>query len=398
MTLIKKFLILITILVFLIVLWRLIIIRITLRKEMEGFGIGSLFSSTESKEMTKVESDQPVNIRSSPASIRDLSLCELCVKASYNSALSGNYISLDMLQYVINRGCRYLDFEVLYVQDDPNGDTSVVQNIEKMGSNNKEKKGNLPYKAVVGHTTDPNYISITSENVVLLSRVLISAVSNAFVASCPNYQDPLFINLRIKSNNKNVYSEVASAIDSTKIHDKIYYDSTNPVFTNALNNEQIYPAKKVTRDTKLSNIMGCVVISVDKTINPNWRDISKCDSANGPCYHLNNYVNIQSGSEDMNLILYSLAAKRPQIQILNDNLHTTVETLTVANPDNVYLLNTSNPNPNYSDYILKYGCQWLPNRFYQNDSALENYEKFFNDHDSGFVPLSVAISYFMNRA
>jgi len=45
---------------------------------------------------------------------------------------------------------------------------------------------------------------------------------------------------------------------------------------------------------------------------------------------------------------------------------------------------------------LKYGCQWVPYRFYQNDVALETYEKFFNDHGSAFVPMVSAISYFMN--
>jgi hypothetical protein len=169
------------------------------------------------------------------------------------------------------------------------------------------------------------------------------------------------------------------------------------VYTDTKNNKQFYAAMPVTCDTILSDIMGSVIISIDKTINPNWATVKTCDPSNGSCYRLPNYVNVQNGSQDMNLILYSLASKKPQIQILDDNLHTTVQTITVANPDNVYLLNSSNTNPSYSDYILKYGCQWLPNRFYQNDSELEDYELFFNQHDSGIVPLSIAISYFMNR-
>ena len=60
-------------------------------------------------------------------------------------------------------------------------------------------------------------------------------------------------------------------------------------------------------------------------------------------------------------------------------------------------MNPSNNNPDYADCVLKYSCQIVPYRFYHNDTALEKYEKFFNANGAAFVPLSVAISHFMNK-
>jgi hypothetical protein len=382
MSIFKKLLILITFIIFLVIFWPLVIARSQLKKETEGFSLNP-FASTESKELSNSENNSKITIISSSEKLQDLSLCELCLKGSYNSALIGNeatgnyYISTDMLQYVINRGCRYLDFEVLYIPvDDAHPDGAK--------------------KPVVGFTTDPHFYNITSSNTILLNTILTSAVSNAFTSTCPNFQDPLFINLRIKSNNDDVYSSVASAIDST-IKNKIYVDGNRQIYTNSANNELINPAKRVTKNTTVSQIKGCVIISVDKTINPNYIYASGCDPSGGACYDLVNYTNINTGSQDMNLILYSLATKTPPLQILDDNIHTTVKTITVANPDNLYLMNSANKNPKHRDYLLNYGCHWVPHQFNKNDAALAEYEKFFNDHNSAFVPLSSAISYYMYR-
>lgn len=382
MPIFKKILILSTIIIFLFIFWPLIINRIKLKKEMEGFSLNP-FTSSETKELANSENNSKLTIVSSSENIHDMSLCELCIKSSYNSALIGNeatgnyYINTDMLKYVINRGCRYLDFEVLYIPVD-------------------DSKPNGEKKPVVGFTTDPNFYSISSSNTVLLNTVLTSAVSNAFTSSCPNFKDPLFINLRIKSNNNDVYSSVASAIDST-IKDKIYVNTDSQIYTNLELKKLMFPAKRITKNTTISEIAGCVIISIDKTINPNYIHVTQCDASYGYCYDLINYTNINNGSQDMNLILYSLATKAQPLQILDDNLHTTVKTITVANPDNLYLINTSNGNPKHRDYLLNFGCHWVPHQFNKNDAALAEYEKFFNDHNSAFVPLSSAISYYMYR-
>ena len=151
MLLVKKFLIVITIIIFLVIIWRLIIIRLNLQNisETEGF---SLFSSAKDNEVTSLESKSKINIKNTDVSgVLNLPLKELCVKASYNSASSGNYVNTSMLQYVINRGVRYLDFEVFYISD------------------NGKEDGH--FKPVVSTSTDPTFMVLNSENTVLLDTV-----------------------------------------------------------------------------------------------------------------------------------------------------------------------------------------------------------------------------------
>ena len=53
------------------------------------------------------------DIRSLEKKYSDLPLKEYCIKASYNSAVSGNYVNKNMLKHVLSRGCRFLDLEIL---------------------------------------------------------------------------------------------------------------------------------------------------------------------------------------------------------------------------------------------------------------------------------------------
>jgi hypothetical protein len=378
MTIIKKLLLLFTLFIFFFILWRLLIIRINLKKEFnkESFSVLNMFSSSQDKEMNNnISPLTKLTINDANKGILDLPLKELCIKASYNSANSGSYISLNMLQYVINRGVRYLDFEVFFIQSD-----------------NAKKT----MKPVVATSTDPDFIAFSSENNLLLDDVLSYAVSNAFSSPCPNMNDPLFINLRIKSNNRDVYKAVAASIDST-IKQKIYSDPNNIIFTDASIGDIANKAITITKDTKFSDIKGSVIISIDKTLFPNYTNFTNCDIGKQKCYDLTNYTNIECGSENMNLTLYSLISPQKLLQINDDNRTTNVKTITVVNPDSTFLINKANTNPKYSDFIIKYGCQIVPYRFYQNDSSLEDYEKFFNIHNSAFVPLASAISYYVKQ-
>ena len=408
MSLIKKLLIFVTLILFIVILWRLIIIRINLNST-EGFSTGqsskctgsssiisSITSSAKDTELCKIENSTKVTIQSNNNKGNPnimLPLKEFCIKASYNSANSGNYISTDTLQYIINRGVRYLDFEVFYLQD----------------TDSKTKSGTTTetpiFKPVVACSVDPYFALLTTENTVLLDNILTAAVSNAFSATCPNYHDPLFINLRIKSNDPDIYQAVAASIDHT-IKDKIYVDKqSRNILTNIKTNSIIKKAAVVTKDTPLSNIMGKIIISIDKTIFPNYKNHTSCETKTDYCYDLINYTNIEQGSENMNSLLYKYMSPTNTIQIKDDNKTTNVKTMVVANPDNDFLsgaLSFNSPikppnNPDYGDMLLRYSSQIVPYRFYHNDSALADYEGFFNKNNSAFVPLSVAISYFKNQ-
>jgi hypothetical protein len=379
MTFVKRLLIAVTLIIFLVIIWRLIIIRINLKNDMvEGFNpITSLFSSSTDAEVSSLESTSKVTLGNADGTAGYyLPLKEVCIKASFNSASSGNYISPTMLQYVISRGVRFLDFEVFYISSD--------------GTENGV------FKPMVATSTDPTFMALSSENSVLLDTILTSAVANAFSSPCPNYSDPLFINLRIKSNNPDIYKAVAASIDSS-IKNKIYVnqDASASYIANNMTSQK---AMRVTKDTTLEKIGSHVVLSIDKTIFPNYVNYCSCDGSTADhCYDLTKYTNIESGSENLQLILYNYLSPVPTIQLSDTAHRTSVKTLTMTIPDNLYLINKANNNPNYSDCILRYGCQLAPYRFYQNDGALEKYETFFNDHRSAFVPLASAITYYINK-
>ena len=47
---------------------------------------------------------------------QDNAIRNFCIKSSCNSAYTGKYMNLNMIKYVLSRGCRFLDFEV-YIKD-----------------------------------------------------------------------------------------------------------------------------------------------------------------------------------------------------------------------------------------------------------------------------------------
>jgi hypothetical protein len=391
MILLKKFFILITVIIFLIIIWRLIIIRINLKKDLEGFSIPIPFlSPIKDNELSSIESTSRVTITNINTSLYKLPLRELCIKSSYNSACSGNFINLDMLQYVINRGVRYLDFEVFYIHSSSLNNTSLF-------SSDTESTESTKLIPVVATSVDPTYNVLNTENSILLDNVLTSAIANAFSSPCPNFNDPLFINLRIKSSNTDIYAAVAASLDNS-IQQKIYNDPKVNVYINPTT--VINPAKKVTKNTPISDILGKVIISIDRTIFPNYVNYTSiCNSkSTSSCYDLKNYINIENGSQDMihNFTDIISSAQNTLVNIVDYNKNITdVKTLSCIEPPISYSIN-SIPNPNYGDYILKYGGrQIVPYRFYKNDSNLDDYESFFNIHNGAFVPLSIALSQYM---
>jgi hypothetical protein len=360
MNFLKKLIISVVIILFTYILWKFIKRKQTIlheietqKKHVEQFSmptVPNLFGlPSQSAELTNIKSSVPIQVQNISTIYGNLPLREYCIKGSYNSAYTGNYINLDMVEYVLSRGCRFLDFEVYYI---------------------KEKDTYVPK---VGYSTDNTFTLLESENSILLDNVLAAVVSNGFSNKSPNNNDPLFINLRIKSNNHDVYNAVAKSIDYS-VKSKLYKGA-------------------VTNDTKLNDIMGNVVIVIDKTINRDYKEYTSCKDSYGGCYDLTEYSNMESGSEALNIVKYLEVAEQCNvpITILDKKLHTDVKKMRLALPNIVPAIKH---NPILVDFITKYGCQITPNRFYHKDANLKDYEQFFDDNKSAFVPLSVAMNYF----
>ena len=129
----------------------------------------------------------PNTIKNIPNNLLNLSLNQFCIKGSANSAYSGNFISDTMVQYVLSRGCRALDFEI-YMDGEQ--------------------------KPIIGYSPDPTAINSSSRYVLNKKPVYFSNMMNKIISyafnttygstyTTPNKDDPLFINIRIKTDKNN---------------------------------------------------------------------------------------------------------------------------------------------------------------------------------------------------
>ena len=308
------------------------------------------FTGSDS-EINQIENNKSLanigSIQSLEKKYSDLPLKEYCIKASYNSAVSGNYVNKNMLKHVLSRGCRFLDLEVFYIE---------------------HKKSFMP---VVAKSSDPKFISFDTNNHITLEEAFSSIISNAFSGNSPNKGDPLFLHLRIKTKDSECYHDVAKLIDSI-LKPKLMEGQVNET-------------------TKMSEMMGKIVIVVDKTIHRDYKDHAKCKAQDLQCYDLANYTNLESGGQVMNqfsLMQIENQASSP-VLIKDDNVTTSATTSRLVLP-----LSKNSENPDILKMILRYGIQIVGYKYDQQNEQLEKSEAFFNDNKGGIVPLAAAITYF----
>lgn len=302
----------------------------------------SLFGSPIINELNGVmDTSNPVGISNILQGNANLPLKEYVIKSSYNSAVTGFYLNLNMIKYVLSRGCRFLDFEVYSFDDIPH----------------------------VAFSADNNFTNVDSYNKLLLSDVLSLIAGSAFVAPAPNPNDPLFIHLRIKSLNNKIFNAISAVVSKT--------------IGTRLN------SCDVTTDTLLSSLLGKIVLIIDKQYTPNYKTYSTCENQTS-CNDLTSQVNIESGGDYMRVYNFStilnLSIMPPYIY--SDGT-SDVNTLRLAVPDN----GSNIVNPSIYEFIADYGSQFVAYPFYIKDNNLEGYERVFRDNRSAFVPFSVMIPY-----
>jgi len=271
-------------------------------------------------------------------------LKQYCIKASYNSAYDGSKVTIDQLKYVMSKGCRFLDFE-LYLNND---------------------------KVYVNYSTDPTYTTFLNTNINEISFINVMdkimdkspyrKSDNKTTYEMSNPEDPLFIQLRIKSTNKDVYSKVASILENYRKQDKIY-------------------GRQIDGNTTLKELKNKIIIVMDKSINPKY-----------PEEVLSPFVNIITGGNTWSSQQYSLfknqKTKPPKT---NDDFKTTnVTEMKLLMPD--VSESSSNP-PNPFSLIRDYGVQTIAYKFYNNDAGLILYESIFSEYQSAFVPLAYVLQF-----
>ena len=362
----RKILLVIIVLVFMHIIWNAWKKYVYKGVLFEGFS--SEPDPVATKEVLGIMNSNPTLIQPISDRAADQPLKEYIIKASANSAISGRYASTDMIKYVLSRGCRFLDFEVFLMKDD-----------------------NSKPMLIVSSSSDPSFKVIdTDKNIALtLDDALAASVDNAFAPSSsgksnipppPNPRDPLFIQLRIKSNDPSIYKLIAKSVD---YHLKgTLYDG------------------KIDNNTVLSKLMGKTVLILDKSLNRNYADLAKCVDKEKNCYDLSKYVSIESGSDTLYTQKYSDVMNQEYVPVhILDKCDrcTDVKYMRILMPDSI----TSTPkNPDMKtlkQFFTNYASQIVAYRFNVLDDGIVKYEKFFDDNKLAIVPLSYAISYYKKQ-
>lgn len=261
-------------------------------------------------------------------------LRDFYIKSSYNSCSSGQFkndwVDLCALSNVILQGCRVIDLEVYMVDDRAVVATSDSIKVTEKGT----------------------YNSLWIDDV--LKHISVNAISSSMTTSmCPNANDPLFLHFRIKSDNVDVYNQIADALVK-------YLDSK------LLGNEYSYENNGNNLGMiDLKTFLGKVIIVVDKLDNQ-FRGTK-----------MEELVNILGNSAFLRSIPYNDVIYTPDMDELIDY---NKKNMTITYP------NLSYKSKNYnSSSTMQYGVQMSCMCFQTNDSFLQAYNTLFNQAGSAFL-------------
>jgi hypothetical protein len=262
--------------------------------------------------------------------MNDYLLRDFYIKTAYNCCASGrnknDFVNLCALKNCIKQGARCLDFEIYSV-----GNKAVIAVSSVTSYNIKESYNTVPFKKA-------------------MEVVALYAFSGS---NCPNPDDPLILNFRIKSDNKAIYDDMAKAIYNT-LEERL------------LGKKYSYESYGYNLGSKsILELMKKVIIVVDKA-NPLFVDTL-----------LNEYVNMASNTPFMRTLRFNDIKFTPDM----DELVTfNKQNMTIALPE-------ISPNiENYSSALVQtYGCQLIGMSFQNFDSNMEYYSLLFDQAGSAFI-------------
>lgn len=339
---IKKFLILVIVLVAILIIYDLLKTRQAIKNnyEKEKKELKEGFTET----IVSGSPDPGVSITAIPSKYLNLPIREFIVKSSYNSAINHeNIAEKKQIMAVLERGCRLLDFEIY-------------------------TRNNIEY---VSYSEDPEYKSMDTENErdkrLPLSEAFNTVVGYAFTKPSPSPNDPLFISLRIKNNSANAYSRIATLIDFA-FKNRLYQGDVNSA-------------------THLNKIMGKVIIILDRTSSPEYKNYMNCSSST--CNKLTKYVNMEAGTIGFPKYTYSDldTLHSPSVTPSKSGLTTDIKTFMMLTPIQMDQLKPPDP----VDAVSKIFPQFLLYKFYKPSDELTAYENIFNENQTALVPVSFIV-------
>ena len=250
-------------------------------------------------------------------------LFDYYMKTAYNACSGGSYkndfVNICNLKAVIKQGVRCLDFEIYSIDNQP----------------------------VVSTSTSDSYYVKETFNSVSFGSVMDTIRNYAFSGSTsPNPTDPILIHLRCKSNNQEMYSNLANIFESNTdimLGPNYSYEASG---TNLGN-------------TPLMSLQNKVILIIDRS-NPAFIENE----------NLLEYVNLASNSVFMRVYNYYNVKNSPDINELTEFNR---QGMTIVIPDS-----GSNP-PNPSGLACRAsGCQMVAMRYQLVDNNLMENASFFD--------------------
>ena len=179
-------------------------------------------------------------------------------------------------------------------------------------------------------------------------------VENAFNAPSPCPFDPMILHFRIKSENKKIYSQMATDLQEIFTDKYLLPKEYGKEYRN-----------KNLGNVEISKLRSKIIIVVDK-------DNTTYEST--PLYK---YVNMCSNTMFLRLHRnYDVTYVQDFKELIQHNKGA----MSIVLPD------LSHDNTNVNPTIpLKYGCQFVTMNLQNNDENMQYYTKFFNDYGTSFV-------------
>jgi len=270
-----------------------------------------------------------------------LTLKDYYINTAYNCCSGGSYkndyVNTCILKNILKQGVRGLDFEIYSIDDNP----------------------------VVATSTVENYNVKETFNYVNFSDVMNVIVNNGFSPSySPNYEDPIFLHLRIMSSNQQMYSNFAQLF---KQYQNRYL--LGPQYSyeySTCNNNNSNCVSNNLGNVKLISLKGKVIIIVDK-INNDFID-------NQNFYE---FVNMTSNSMFMRALNYYDVKFTPD---MNELQEFNKKNMTICMPDKG--ITPDNPSALISRAL---GCQMTAMRYQSFDTNLQENIAFFDKTGYAFA-------------
>jgi len=299
-------------------------------------------------EISSITISMPIKIATTTQT--DLPISQYAIKASYNSAISGYYVSTDAIKYILGRGCRFVDFQVFI--DTANKNVPIVSHSVANDS------------SIFGET-ELIATKLDTINTITLTDVLTTCSTSAFNSGIsPNYGDPLFIRLRIKGPASIPFDTIADVIENT-IGGQIYGGKT---------------PKLIDGELPLKYIMGKIVLLIE------------CNNTTMQNYGnrfigLKKYYYKDIGNMATNTPQINTKTTPSTVEITGGTLMPSILSPSARDDSNSIVI----PSP--FSVFAEYGIQIMCVPFYlRNNKNISTYEQLFNNAGRGIVPFSYIIS------